>query len=461
MAHDDERTTEIEAHRVHDIYSGVRGIAVKILNRVERTDSYLDKLLDYNIKNNDLSSADKAFLYELVHGVVRWMGRLDWILSGFYKGQFSKALPILKNALRVALYQIMFLDRVPEYAVVNEAVEFVKKLHGEKPGNITNAVLRNILRSKNALRYPSPSENLVGFFAAYYSHPSWLVKRWIARYGKEETEALLRANNEKPKMTLRVNTLKSTPDEMANLLNSVDLEHDRGAFLDEFFTLHNLTNIRNWEYFEKGHFTVQDESAGFAARALDPKPGMRVVDLCAAPGGKTSHIAELMRNEGKIVAIDRFEVRMNLLLENMGRLGVTCVASWIGDALEYPEAEFDRALVDAPCSGLGTLSKKPEIKWKKDLLEVRRLNDLQLALLNKAASMIKPDGAVVYSTCTTEPEENENIVRRFLAERPEFRLVPLSETFDAATITPSGCVQTLPNRHGVDGAFVAKFEKIR
>jgi len=181
-------TMALEHHSVENLFTGVRGIAVKILNRVERTDSYMEKLLDYELRNSDLNGQDKALLYEIVHGVLRWMGRLDWILSGFYKGQFSKAIPILKNALRVALYQILFLDRVPEYAVVNEAVEFVKKLQGQKPADITNAVLRNIIRSKNSIRYPDENENLLGYLAAYWSHPSWLVKRWLGRFGREETE---------------------------------------------------------------------------------------------------------------------------------------------------------------------------------------------------------------------------------------------------------------------------------
>ena len=172
----------LPAHSVKDLYVGVRGLAVKILSRVERTDSYLDRILEKELRSTELSGVDKALLYEIVHGVVRHMGRLDWVLSGFYKGQFSKAIPILKNALRVALYQILFLDKVPEYAAVNEAVEFVKKLQGQRPADISNAVLRNIIRSKNSLRYPDPEENLIGYLSTYYSHPVWIVKRWLTRY---------------------------------------------------------------------------------------------------------------------------------------------------------------------------------------------------------------------------------------------------------------------------------------
>src|SRR4030067_988672 len=187
----EENTTQLEEHKVKDLYAGVRGLAVKILNRVERTDAYLDKLLDNEMKNAELNGPDKALLYEIVHGVIRWGGRLDWVLNGFYKGQFSKAIPNLKNGLRVALYQILFLDRVPDYAAVNEAVEFVKKLQGEKFAALKNAILMNIKRNKNEIQYPDPKTDLPGYLTAFHSHPLWMVKRYSKRFGRENTEKLL------------------------------------------------------------------------------------------------------------------------------------------------------------------------------------------------------------------------------------------------------------------------------
>ena len=200
-----------------EIYTGARGIAVKILNRVDRTDAYLDKLLDIEIKNSELSSVDKALLFEIVHGVIRWLGRIDWILNGFYKGQFSKCIPNVKNAMRVALYQILFLDKIPEYAAVNEAVDFVKRLQGQKPADLTNAVLRNIIRSKNGIRYPNEEDEEINYLSAYYSHPSWMIKRWLKRFDRPFTEELLKANNNKPDMTLRVNNLVTNKDELKKL----------------------------------------------------------------------------------------------------------------------------------------------------------------------------------------------------------------------------------------------------
>lgn len=456
-----DKTTEISPENgSKGLYSGVRGIAVKILNRVERTDAYLEKLLDNEIKNQELNSSDKALLFEIVHGVVRWMGRLDWILSGFYKGQFSRALPVLKNALRVALYQILFLDKVPEYAAVNEAVEFIKKFHGQKPADITNAVLRNIIKSKSSLRYPNPDEDLIGFLATYYSHPSWLVKRWIKRFEREELEQLLIANNERPTLSLRVNQLKVSKNDFQSLLDSVNLKYTKAKVLPDFIKLQNLTNITNWEYFKEGFFSIQDESTGLSCKLLDARPGMRILDLCAAPGGKTSYIADIMNNTGEIIALDKFEVRVKMLNKNFERLGITSAKTIAVDSLDYEDPFlFDRVIADVPCSGMGTLSKKPDIKWKKQLLDIQQVTTLQYKLLTKAASLVKPGGVVVYSTCTTEPEENFELVTKFLSENPNFKLISAAGSLPAEVIDENGCVQTFPHRHKMDGAFAAKLLK--
>jgi 16S rRNA (cytosine967-C5)-methyltransferase len=459
MEHE-QNNVVLEAHEIKDLYQGVRGLAIKILNRIDRTDAYLERMLDNEMKSAELKGQDKALLYEIVHGVVRWQGRLDWILNGFYKGTFSKAIPNLKNALRVALYQILFLDRVPDYAAVNEVVEFVKRLQGQKPADLVNAVLRNIIRSKNAIRYPDPDEDLIGYLSAYYSHPSWLVKRYIQRFGRAETEQLLFTNNEKPFLTLRINALKTKPEEFKKLLESVHLKYRQGAYLPEFFKLQNLTNITAWELYGKGYFNIQDESAGLACRLLDVQEGFRILDMCAAPGGKTAYIAALIHSRGEVVAIDRFESRLKLLQKNMERLQVDCVRSVAIDALEYNNLPFDRILVDVPCSGTGTLSKKPDIKWRRDIFDIRDLNKTQLKLLTKAAELVKKDGVIVYSTCSIEPEENFEIVKQFLSQNSSFKFESASGKFPDEIVDENGCIQTLPQKHKMDGAFAAKLVRV-
>jgi 16S rRNA (cytosine967-C5)-methyltransferase len=451
--------TQVSEHNVKDLYEGVRGLAVKILNRVERSDSYLEKLLDSELRNSELNGLDKALLFEIVHGVVRWMGRLDWVLNGFYKGQFSKAIPNLKNGLRVALYQILFLDKIPDHAAVNEAVEFVKKLQGQKPADLTNAILRNIIRSKNSIRYPDPNEDLPGYLAAYYSHPSWMIKRYLTRFGREETERLLEANNEKPSLTLKINPLKVTPEQFRELLKSVNLRFTQSKLIPEFFRLYNLTNITQWEYFNEGYFTIQDESAGFSCKLLNPRPGSRVLDMCAAPGGKTINLTGIMNDEGEVIALDKYDSRLEYVRKTIKRLGYNSIKPIAEDALEYSDGQFDYVLADVPCSGTGTLSKKPDIKWKKDLLDIRKLNELQYQLLKKAASFVKVGGVVVYSTCSIEAEENFEIVKKFLAEHSNFNLVK-AEDMDAKLLDENGCIQTYPHIHQIDGAFAAKLIRI-
>ncbi len=456
--------SEVKEFSGLNLYKGIRGIAVKLLNRIDRTDAYLDKMLEIELKNSNLHPKDKALLFEIVHGVIRWLGRIDWILTGFYKGQFSKCIPNVKNAMRVALYQILFLDKVPEFAAVNEAVEFVKKLQGEKSANLTNAVLRNIIRNKEGIRYPNKEDDKINFLSAYYSHPSWLVKRWVKRFGEDFTEDLLIANNQKPTLSLRINKLKTTREDFLELLKKVKLRYTHSKFHDEFVRLNNLTNIQDWEYFGKGYFSIQDESTGLSCKLLDVKAGMKVLDLCAAPGGKTGMLADLMKNEGEIIALDKYASRLKVLKKNLDRLGVTNVNMVEVDAMEYePDGElFDRILVDAPCSGLGTITKKPDIKWKRDMGELRKLADLQYRLLTKASTLLKKDGILVYSTCTIEPDENYEVIERFLKDNSlEFELQPAEDTFHKNLIDDKKCIQSLPNIHKIDGSFAAKLVKIK
>jgi 16S rRNA (cytosine967-C5)-methyltransferase len=362
--------------------------------------------------------------------------------------------------LRVALYQILFLDRIPDHAAVNEAVEFVKKLQGQKPADFTNAILRNIIRSKNTIRYPDPNEDIIGYLSAYYSHPAWMVKRYLDRFGREETEKLLTANNEKPYLTLRVNAIKTTPQEFKSLLEQVNLKYRPGKFLSEFVQLQNLTNITAWDYYVKGYFNIQDESAGLAVRLLDVQPGMNVLDMCAAPGGKTAYLGSLMNNTGKITALDRYEGRLNLVRKNNERLGLTCVTTIESDALEFESEPFDRVLVDVPCSGTGTLSKKPDIKWKKDIFDLRKMAEIQLKLISKASTLVKVGGALVYSTCSIEPEENFEVIKKFLESHTNFKFESTKGKVEDNLVDENGCIQTLPQKHQMDGAFAAKLVRI-
>ncbi len=442
-----------------NVYAGPRGTAIKILNRVERSDAYLDRLLDAELRSEDMNELDKGLMNEIVTGVIRWRMKLDWVLTGFFHGNFTKAETNIKNALRVALYQIQFLDRVPHSAAVNEAVEFIKRLRGQKIADLVNAVLRNIIRNLENIRYPDPQEDKVRHLAVIESHPVWMAKRWMERYGYDEAKQLMEANNTIPDLALRINRLKVDFNYFLSLLDKHQIQSTRSQYLDFFLRVQHMANIGSSELFQQGFFSVQDESAGLPVVLLDPKPGERVIDLCSAPGGKTTFIGELMKNIGEIIAVDRYETRLNLVKTACQRLGITNVhlVADDGAVLEIPPA--DKVLVDAPCSGLGVLSKKPDAKWQRDVDDIQKLVHLQTSLLENASRLVKPGGVLVYSTCTIEPEENFELIREYLVRHPEFSIEPAERFVHQDLVGASACVETFRHKHGMDGSFSVRLKK--
>jgi len=455
----EQDTRAIEAQDRNEprpLYQGARGIAVKILNRVERTDAYLDKVLDNELKSTELNDLDKGLLTEVVHGVLRWMNKLDWVLNGFSHGNFSKSEVNMKNAMRVALYQIMFLDRVPHAAAVNEGVEFVKRIRGEKPAGLVNAVLRNIIRNLDSIRYPEVTEDQVQHLAVTGAHPQWMVKRWLSRFGFEETQKLLAANNERPCLSLRINKLKVDPGRFLALLDEQQIQYVGSTHIDYFVMAKGLARIGQMELFRNGYFTIQDESAALPCLLLAPQPGERVLDLCAAPGGKTTHMAELMQNTGEVVAVDRYEVKLNLISKACERLCLCNVRLITDDASTMEHAPVDKVLLDTPCSGLGVLAKKPDIKWKRDVTDIYKLAKYQKELLENAAKLVLPGGVLVYSTCTTEIEENQDVVKDFLGRHPEFSVENASRFVSSDLVNAEGFVETFPHKHKMDGSFAVR-----
>ncbi len=448
-----------ETPQITTIYQGPRGTAIKILNRVERTDAYLDKLLDSELRATDISDVDKSLLAEIVHGVIRWQGRLDWILNGFTHGNFIKSEINLKNALRVALYQILFLNHVPHYAAVNEAVEFVKNIRGTKLADFVNAVLRNIIRTLDGIHYPKEEEDLSQYLAVYYSHPQWMVKRWLQRFDRAEVEKLLVANNEVPTLTLRINKLKTDPAQFLSLLDQQHITYQGSSLIDYFLKVKSLSAISHLNIFQKGLFSIQDESAALPILLLDPQPGETIIDLCAAPGGKTTFLAERMNNTGVIYAVDKYESKLNLIQTSCTRLGITNVRITAADALELSLPPVQKIILDVPCSGLGVLRKKPDIKWKREQEDIPRLAALQMKLLERSAQLLQPGGVIVYCTCTTEPEENSHVVRAFLSLHPEFRLEHADKFVNHAVVSEEGFIETYTHRQHIDGSFAARLRK--
>lgn len=443
------------------IYSDARSLAVKILTRVERTDSYLDKLIDYEIRNDQLNDYDKSLLNEICHGVIRWMRRLDWFLNGFYRGNWEKCTPEIKNTLRVALYQILFLNKIPDFAAVNEAVEFVKRFSTQKHADVVNGLLRTIIRTKNDLVYPTREIDEVKYLSIMQSHPNWMIKRWIERFGFDEAALLAESNNKRPILTLRVNTLKTNRDQVLKKFEERSIVFRTCRYIDYFVTLRLMSKIYLDEDFKNGMYTVQDESAGLPAVLLSPKENDVILDMCAAPGGKSTHMAQLIGNKGKIYSVDKYEAKMKMMKATAERLGITNIEFIQDDATDLQDEKikdlkFDKILLDAPCSGLGVLSKKPEIRWKREINDILELTVLQKNLLNNAAKYLNTGGAIVYSTCSTETEENMGIVNDFLEKNPDFMIDNASKYVKADLVNAEGCIETFPHKHGIDGSFAAR-----
>jgi 16S rRNA (cytosine967-C5)-methyltransferase len=383
--------------------------ALEILRKVE-DGVFADSLLEEARQSFD--ERDSAFLRELVYGVLRNRLRLDWVLDRFSARPVEKAGASTKNVLRLGAYQLLFLDRVPPSAAVNTSVELAKA-HGGKQGYV-NGLLRNLDRKRNSIAYPDAGDP-VKRLSSLYSHPDWLVRRWIGRFGVETAEALLCANNAPAPLVLRANRLKTTREELKSDLERAGVRSTETAYSSAGIRIVSPPAIRTLPGYREGRFMVQDEAAQLVGLMLSPQPGERVLDACAAPGGKATHLAELMGDKGEIVALELDPARIARISENSRRLGMTIIVPKQGDAANYTEEGFDGVLIDAPCSGLGVLRRHPDGRWNKGEGAVRERAALQRRILENCARLLRPGGALVYATCSTEPEENEEVIDAFLA----------------------------------------------
>jgi 16S rRNA (cytosine967-C5)-methyltransferase len=403
----------------------------------------VENLLDAELSHSAFAPRDRALCQELVCGAVRWQATLDWLIARKTGGHPQK--PALQNLLRLGLYQIFWLDRIPDHAAVNETVELAKHSGFGVQAGFVNAFLRGFLREADSTK-KLLSELKASKPALGYSHPEWLVARWQKRLGDERARQLLKWNNTPPKTFARVNTLKAEPDKLLAQWRDEDVEYGftRHDWLEEnlVFELKSHPPLAGLASFQQGLFYVQDPSTLLAVRQLDPQHSETILDLCAAPGGKTTYIAQLMRNQGCVVAADVSAERLKLVRENCARLGVTCVETV--SAFNIQHSTFNRVLVDAPCSNTGVMRRRVDLRWRIQPEEIERLRVMQLDLLRQAAAHLKPGGVLVYSTCSLEPEENGEVVKEFLRKHKKLKLQ--SER------------ALLPFAEGVDGAYIARLK---
>jgi 16S rRNA (cytosine967-C5)-methyltransferase len=449
-----------------------REIAARVLGQRKAGGEFTENLLESALANARLSSADRGLCQEIVYGIVRWQAALDWLIARKTDGREQKSG--LQNLLRLGLYQIFWLDRIPDHAAVHETVELAKHGGFGQQAGFINAILRGYLREAGATRKLLADLKATDP-ATGCSHPEWLVTRWRNNFGVEKTAQLLEWNNTPPKTFARVNTLKfgraggplpaermsaessahgvtrPTFENAGDLLTrwreeNVEYDFVLHDWLEEnlVFELKSHPSLNSLASFRDGWFYIQDPGTLLAARELGAQPGETILDLCAAPGGKTTFLAQLMNNTGKIAACDVSEERLKLIRENCGRLGVTCVEPILFSAFSLQPSAFDRILVDAPCSNTGVMRRRVDLRWRISLEEISRLHQTQLELLKLAATKLKPGGVLIYSTCSLEPEENGEVVKEFLREHNGFRLESEREL--------------LPFADSVDGAYIARLK---
>ena len=445
-----------------------RSLALTVLNRISPQSPLSYDLLDEVFRRNPhLDARDRAFIGNLIRGVLRWRLRLDWIIEQYATLPLKKFKPPVLNILRLALYQIYFLDRVPDSAAVNEAVEQAKPDNPRRVVSFVNGILRNISRQKDSVDFPDRERNLLEYLTVFYSFPEWLVEMWIRDWGVEFTESLLSAGNRFPTLNIRANLLKVQRTELIGRLSQEGVSgrpapySPQGVLLDPFRgTIDGLSG------FKEGLFQVQDQGAQIPSLLLGPQPGEAILDICAGFGGKTTHLAELMGDRGEVIALDISRRRLLSLGENARRLGIQSITPVAADALKSLSSlfrkKFDKILIDAPCSGLGVISRHPDGKWNRNEADIRRLARVQEKMLHQAAPLLLRGGKLLYVTCTVSSVENEGVVESFLKKNRSMALENIEDHIPGwglDLIDEFGFFRTFPHLHDMDGFFGALFTR--
>lgn len=404
-----------------------REIALKVLYEVDKNDAYsniaLDEILRKTRKvSNEIDERDIGFISEIVYGTIAWRLTIDEIIKKYSNIKIRKISLWILNILRMSIYQILFLDRVPKSAAVNEGVNLAKRYGHKASSNFVNAVLRKV--DKKDYEEFFSIENDVERISKTTSMPVWIVEELLKQNTIEKVEEICQASNLKPKLYIRVNRLKTDKQMLTESLEKKEIKIEGGS-TEDFLILKGIKNIENLEEFKRGMFTIQDETAGLIPRILNPKPNEKVLDACSSPGGKTTYMAELMNNQGELKAWDLHEHRVKLVDKTANRLGITIIETEVKDATIYEEKYFeyfDKILLDVPCLGIGVLKRKPDIKWKRKKEDIKEITQLQEEILSNCSKYLKPEGELVYSTCSILREENEEIIHKFIKNNKNFQI---------------------------------------
>jgi 16S rRNA (cytosine967-C5)-methyltransferase len=437
-----------------------RALALYTLNAFHLEDIFLDTLMDQvSDQISGFKQRDRALIHSLVYGVIRWRSYLDYIVVQLSHRSRSKTIIPVLNILRMGLFQMLFMDRIPEHAAVNTSVDLAHLFASKYETRFVNAILRETIRSKDRIQFPDESTQQFEYLSITYAYPKWLIQRWISYWGVSITKNLCDAGNQVPPIVLRTNTLLMNRSELIENLLSNAQTISKTTHAPDGVCVSNLKiSIGKSEPFNKGMFQVQDEAAQLIGLIVSSEPGETVLDACAGRGGKTGHLAQSMNNKGSILAVDQDKDKINILADEMKRLGVSIVSTrqhhWkktLGNHL------FDRVLLDAPCSGLGVIRRHPDMKWKKTKANIFQNAKKQQRLIQIIASHVKPGGKLIYCVCSLEPEETSQIVEKFLSQHTNFTIEKISNSILETFVNKKGYYMFRPDIHLMDGFFAVSF----
>lgn len=439
--------------------------ALLVLYEINEKDAFSNIALNKELRNKTYSQLDKNLMTELIYGVLENQIYIDYVIKQFSTFDIEKMNPYTLNILRLGIYQLFFLDKIPGFAAVNESVNLSKK-YCKKTSGFINGVLRNIQRKKESIKLPNPKKNIIKYLSVKYSHPEWLVKKFLNDFDQVFTEELLKANNSRPELYVRINTLKISVDDCVKLLIDEGYIVKENPYIREAVIVKGMQGVEESELYKKGYIQIQDFASMLVSKILDPKEGEFVIDVCSAPGGKTTHIAQLMNNKGSIIARDIYDHKLKLVEKNAKRLGVKIISTENFNGRDLDKkilGKADKVLVDAPCSGFGIIRRKPEIKYGKKPNDIEKIIDIQYDILKNASEYLKVGGQLVYSTCTINARENEDIVNKFLQNNKNYILIDINEKYK--DFIPgnhtSSMIQLYPNLHETDGFFISKIKRIK
>jgi 16S rRNA (cytosine967-C5)-methyltransferase len=440
----------------------IRQLALQVLCQVESSGAFADRLITGMVSARRLSPQERAFLRELAYGVLRWRNRLDWQLERCSTRTLGSLDSTVRNLLRLGAYQLAYMQRIPAFAAVSETVQLAKRVGHPGVVAYVNAVLRSLQRQLGNTALPKAEDGLATHLVVTQSHPSWLVERWLEQHGAEQTVAMCQANNLPPPLVVRVNPLQTTPERLLASLRGDGCDAMPCRYAPNGICLTSHPPLERLHAYQDGWFTVQDEAAILCGYLIGAEPGERVLDTCAAPGGKATHAAERMHDEGEVLCLDNNWRRLKLVAENARRLKLKSLRCLVGNAERVAFTRpFDRVVVDAPCSGLGVLRRHPDAKWRKDPALIDVMARQQMAILGQVRQFVGRNGVLVYLTCSTEMAENQHVIRAFLEQHSEFSLESIADDLPASArdFVRGDWFQTMPGVEGLDGFFGARMRR--